>query len=612
MQKAEYVLNAMHKLGMAGKPLTRVYRQLYNENLYLKAYAKLYPNRGALTPGVTGETVDGMNLRRIETIIEELRYERFNWRPARRVYIKKKQGGRRPLGMPDFRDKLVQEVLNGLLSAYYEPQFSRNSHGFRPERGCHTALAQISVQFTGTIWFIEGDIKGCFDNIDHDTLMAILSRDIHDQRLLNLIHKGLKAGVLDDWRYGKTYSGTPQGGVLSPLLANIYLNELDQFVEKELQSKWIKGERRRNNKAYKKYELKLKQAWKQGDRERYRRLKLERRELPARDQKDPSYRRLRYVRYADDYLIGFVGTKQETEAIKAALAEFLKTTLNLEQSREKTLITHAKTEQAHFLGYAISVYQSNHVMSIDEKTGIKQRSVNGRVRLGIPARLMREKMKYYTRHNVVVSEYVLTHQSVANIIKQYQERFRGLAEYYKFAVDRYRLGGLKGVMQEALVKTIAQKLKISVARVYRKYRSRKTVNGHVYNILLETIETENGFYRFEWGGIPLTHEKPKRTIRIDDTLPKVRWSKGGELVKRLTANQCEICGSSKRVEVHHVRNLADLKKRWRGRRAKPEWVKLMVARNRKTLVVCRKCHAAIHGGKMDRNEFMHSVNWRAG
>ncbi|MDJ0752819.1 MAG: reverse transcriptase domain-containing protein [Ardenticatenaceae bacterium] len=610
MQKAEYVLNAMHKLGMVDKPLTRVYRQLFNQNLYLRAYAKLYPNAGALTPGSTAETVDGMNLRRIETIIEELRYERFQWRPARRVYIKKKQGGRRPLGMPDFRDKLMQEVINSLLSAYYEPRFSRNSHGFRPQRGCHTALSQISVQFTGTVWFIEGDIKGCFDHIDHDILMAIISRNIHDQRLLNLIRSGLEAGILEDFRYEKSYSGTPQGGVLSPLLANIYLNELDQYVEQVLQPKWRKGKARRRNKAYKAYEYQISQAWKRGDREACKRLKRERRELPSLDSHDPTYRRLWYMRYADDYLLGYIGPKQEAETIKAELGDYLATTLKLQQSPEKTLITHAKTEQAHFLGYAVSVYHANHVMSRGTGLYIKRRSANGRIRLGIPAGLIREKIKYYKRHDVVVSEYVLTHQSVANIIKQYQERFRGLAEYYKFAVDRYRLGGLKGIMQEALVKTLAQKLKISARRVYRKYRSTKDVNGRRYNILVETVETKTGIRRFEWGGVPLTHVKPSRDEVIDDTKPKVRWSMGGELVQRLLAEECEICGSSQRIEVHHVRNLADLKKRWRGRKAKPTWVKLMVARNRKTLVVCRKCHAAIHAGKMDIP--VQQVNWRAG
>src|SRR5271157_2785106 len=165
MQKAEIVLEALRKLGKSNKPLERVYRQLYNENLYLAAYAKLYRNNGALTKGTEDETIDGMNLNRIRTIIEEIRTERFRFTPARRIWIDKKNGHKRPLGIPNFKDKLVQEVIRGLLDAYYEPRFSDNSHGFRSTKGCHTALAQIRQQFKGIAWYIEGDIQGCFDNV---------------------------------------------------------------------------------------------------------------------------------------------------------------------------------------------------------------------------------------------------------------------------------------------------------------------------------------------------------------------------------------------------------------------------------------------------------------
>jgi group II intron reverse transcriptase/maturase len=608
MQKAEYVFEAMHKLGMANKPITRIYRQMYNEEMYLGAYAKLYPNRGALSRGVTNETVDGMSLERIERIIEEMKYERFNWNPVNRTYIPKRKGGQRPIGKPDFRDKLVQEIIRAILSAYYEPQFSQNSHGFRPERGCHTALAQIAIQCTGASWFIEGDIKGCFDNIDHDILMSILRRDIQDNRFLNLIESGLKAGILNDWKYEQSYSGVPQGGVLSPLLANIYLNEFDQFVEQTLIPKWSKGQQRHRNPQYRAIEYRLSQARKQGDREAYKRLKTLQRSIPSKDTHDPNYRRLFYIRYADDYLLSYIGPKHEAEAIKEEIAEFLQTRLKLQQNQEKTLITHAKTEQAHFLGYAISVYHADHKLSLHQNR--KRRCANGRVRLGIPAGLIQEKIRRYMRHNKVVSERALLDESVAEIIKQYQARFRGLAEYYKFAVDRHRLGGLRGVMQEAMVKTIAHKKKMTVRQVYQKYKDEKIINGRTYKILAETVETERGVYRFEWGGIPLTTVKPGEA-KIDDTLPKVTWSRGGELIQRLQANRCEICGSRDRIAVHHIRKLKDLKKRWRGRREKPEWVKHMIARQRKTLVVCNTCHHEIHNGKMDKPINVPSVNWRA-
>jgi group II intron reverse transcriptase/maturase len=599
MQSADNVFAAMHKLGVAGKPLNRVYRQLFNEKMYLRAYAKLYPNRGALTSGTDGETVDGMNLKRIESITEQMRCERFKWKPARRIHIEKKSGGKRPLGIPNFRDKLVQEVIRAILSAYYEPQFRQNSHGFRPLRGCHTALEQVHRKFRGAVWLIEGDIKGCFDNIDHEILMTILSKKIHDGRLLNLIREGLKVGIMADWKHQRTLSGTPQGSVLSPLLANVYLNELDIFMETTLIPKWTRGEKRRRNRAYQAIRDQMRKAKAKGKVDELLRLKTQLKRLPSGDTHDPGYRRLQYVRYADDYLIGFIGSKQEAVEIKAELADFLKRHLNLTQSNAKTFITHARTQKANFLGYAVSTYHVNDKFTTLKHSGERTRSINGLVRLAVPKGYVREKIKPYMSNGKAVSRFFLTNLSVAEIVRQYQAEFRGIAEYYRFAVNRRALQGLFAVMQESLAKTIASKEKVRVSEVFRRYKDRKVVSGTVYKILAVQIETENGIHRFEWGGIPLIHEKSWKT-RINDEIPKPLWSSGGELIQRLQANRCEICGSTQQIEVHHVRKLSDLKHRWQGRKAKPEWVKLMVARRRKTLIVCRQCHLDIHHGRMDR------------
>ncbi|MEO0560464.1 MAG: reverse transcriptase/maturase family protein [Chloroflexota bacterium] len=231
-------------MGVKRTPLTRVYRSLYSEELYLKAYAKIYKNAGALTPGTEGETADGMSMAVVRDIIEQMRYERFRFRPSLGSGVPKKSGGIRKLGMPNFKDKLVQEALRMTLDAYYEPRFRDCSHGYRPGRGCHTALKQIKQSFRGAAWFIEGDIKGCFDNIDHDVLLDIMARDVQDGRLLNLVRQGLKAGKLEEWEYKDTHSGTPQGGILSPLLSNMYLNELDSFVEDVLKPQYTRGKER--------------------------------------------------------------------------------------------------------------------------------------------------------------------------------------------------------------------------------------------------------------------------------------------------------------------------------------------------------------------------------
>ena len=216
MQSAETVLDVIGKRGARGLPLQRLYRQMFNPQLFLVAYGRIYANKGAMTPGVTAETPDGMSLAKIGTIIDALRHERYRWRPARRIYIDKKGSSKkRPLGLPTWSDKLVAEVVRLLLEAYYEPQFSDRSHGFRPGRGCHTALSEVVEVWTGTHWFIEGDISDCFGSLDHDLMIKMLAEKIHDSRFLRLVANMLKAGYLEDWRWHDTLSGCPQGGLCS-------------------------------------------------------------------------------------------------------------------------------------------------------------------------------------------------------------------------------------------------------------------------------------------------------------------------------------------------------------------------------------------------------------
>ena len=211
MQDAETVLEVLRERGRKGLPLTQLYRQMFNKDLYLLAYGNIYSNQGAMTPGACGETADGMSEGMIEEIIELMRFERYRFAPARRVYIPKKNGKLRPLGIPSWRDKLTGEVVRLILEAVYEPVFSSRSHGFRKGRGCHTALRQVRDTWTGTVWFIEGDISDCYGSVDHEILMQILSEKIGDQRFLQLIRGMLKAGYLEDWEYKDTLSGTPQG-----------------------------------------------------------------------------------------------------------------------------------------------------------------------------------------------------------------------------------------------------------------------------------------------------------------------------------------------------------------------------------------------------------------
>src|SRR6201993_1292198 len=265
MQNAETVLSVLRERGRRGLPLDELYRQLFNPQLYLLAYGRIYSNKGAMTPGPDAETADGMTLGKIERIIDAVRHERYRFKPVRRLYIPKKDGKQRPLGLPSWSDKLLGEVIRLLLEAYYEPQFSDHSHGYRPGRGCHTALREVARTWTGTSWFIEGDISQCFDRLDSRVMLETLGEKIHDNRLLRLVGQMLAAGYLEDWVWHATLSGVPQGGVLSPCLSNIYLNRLDKFVETILMPEYNRGALRKRNPEYRRVQQAASRARRRGD-----------------------------------------------------------------------------------------------------------------------------------------------------------------------------------------------------------------------------------------------------------------------------------------------------------------------------------------------------------
>jgi len=359
MRTSESVFGMPQDRGKRGGPVYDRYRQLYNPHLYLTAYGRIYANDGAMTRGSTEETADAMSLEKIGKIIEDLRHERYRWTPVRRTFVPKKNGKMRALGLPTWSDKLLQEVIRSLLEAYYEPQFSDHSHGYRPQRGCHTALSHIEHAWTGCHWFVEGDIQACFDRLDHTVMLNILAEKIHDPRFLRLMKQLLQAGYLEEWRFLPTLSGVPQGGIVSPVLANIYLNQLDQFVETHLIPKHTRGQVRKKNPAYRRIQERLSRARRKGEYRKAKALLRQAQQLPAGDPNDPTYRRLRYVRYADDVLCGFLGPREEGEQTKQEVGTFLQKTLRLELCQEKTLITHAQTQAARFLGDDLQVRYCN-------------------------------------------------------------------------------------------------------------------------------------------------------------------------------------------------------------------------------------------------------------
>jgi group II intron reverse transcriptase/maturase len=583
MQSAETVLGILRERGRRGLPCNELYRQLFNRNLYLMAYGKIYANHGAMTSGADAETADGMSEDKIDQIIEAMRHERYHFSPARRTYIPKKNGKLRPLGLPSWSDKLVGEVVRLLLEAYYEPTFSDHSHGFRPRRGCHTALREVERTWTGTTWFIEGDISDCFGSLDHDVMIRILSEKIHDNRFLWLVHQMLKAGYLEDWKYHQTLSGCPQGGVVSPVLSNIYLHKLDVFVETVLIPQYTRGGRRRPNPEYVRIRNRMETARSRGKRDEARSLRRQQRLLPSKDPQDPGYRRLRYTRYADDHLLGFTGPKAEAEAIKDQLARFLRDDLALELNPDKTLVTHARTRAARYLGYEITVQHS------DTKITHGRRTANGTIALRVPLDMIKAKSAPYRRHGKPWHRPELQNLDDYDIVQTYAAEYRGIIGYYRLAVDVWRLSALRWNALTSMLKTLAAKYQSTVSKMAAKYQT-KVKTRHGLRTCFEARVHRNGrpdlVARF--GGIPLVRDK---SAVIVDRVPAPAPHPRKELIYRLLTRRCELCGDPGKVLVHQVRKLSSLGPAAPGQ---PAWAAVMARKRRKTLVVCRPCHDIIH------------------
>lgn len=431
-------------------------------------------------------------------------------------------------------------------------------------------------------WFIEGDIKGCFDHIDHEKLLEIIGRDIQDRSFLQLLQSMLKAGYLEEWRYNRTFSGTPQGGIASPILANIYLNELDKWVEQKLVPAYNQGERRKTNVAYSRVMAAARRRQRKGDLQGAKQLRAKARGLPAWDVRDDTFKRLWYVRYADDFLIGLIGNRQEALDIKQMLKEFLRAELKLELSEEKTSITRASQQPARFLGYDIS-------FPINKE----KRSTIGQVVLRVPKETTQKWVAFYSQNGKPAPRAVRRHRSDYEIIDQYGAELRGVYHYYKFALNVGRaVGHIKHIMMTSLVSTLASKHKTSNRQIYRRYKFTAETVG-----VKKT--TEDG-YSATFGGFSLKREKIKPHQPLNDTYPW-RYYGRNETASRLAMNQCEIEGcENEAVEAHHIRALKDLKQRWQDRKQEaPYWIWFMISRNRKTIMVCQKHHREIHTGLYD-------------
>ena len=583
----------------------RLYRNLYNPEFYMLAYKNIYANDGSMTPGMDGTTLDGMSSRRIDGIIASLKGRSYQPNPARREYIPKKSdpNKKRPLGIPSANDKLVQEVVRLILESIYEPNFSEHSHGFRPRRSCHTALLHLQRTFTGAKWFVEGDIKACFDSFDHHVLIDILRRRIADETFIALMWKFLKAGYMEQWEYHKTYSGTPQGSGISPILANIYLNELDRhiaeykasFDQGSSLSRKVNPEYERMRGAIDRSKRRNAKMWDELDEtERkqkaaaLRNMKTELRKLPRSDPFDANYKSLQYIRYADDFIIGVIGNKEDAEAVKSDLASYLSEKLKLTLSAEKTKITHT-SEFARFLGYDITVSRSQEIKK--SKKGYKSRVYSAVVKLYTPhekykAKLLElgairiKKDSIGQEHWKAIHRGKLINRTDIEILSKYNAEVRGLANYYALACNPTALAHFSSLLKYSMLKTFAAKYRTKVSKIKARY----VKNGD----FTVAYETKSGRKESVYYNKGFKRKTEPFCGQIDLLETYKRYAKPNGLLRKLRAKTCELCGTvCDDIEIHQVKHLKYLT----GNTA---WEETMRARHRKTLAVCPACHSQIH------------------
>ena len=596
-KKLEGITNASKE----GKPVKWLFRYMTNcRELWVEAYANIYSNKGAITKGVNENTLDGFSFERVDEIMEKLKSQTYRFTPARRVYIPKRTGNKkRPLGIPTGDDKLVMEVARILLERIYEPTFTENSQGFRPKRSCQTALERIQKEWTGIKWFVEFDILGFFDNMDHEIMVRLLEKKIDDKRFIKLIKYMLKAGYLEDWKYHPSYSGTPQGGGISPILSNIYLHELDTFIN-EQEKEFTKGKKRKTTPEYHRlsdqmYRIrrKISQVGRTPDLvEKLKVLDRAQKTLPSKDSHDEGYKRLRYSRYADDFVVGIIGTEDDAKEIMEMIKTFIGEKLKLQVSKDKTGICTGK-EGVKFLSYKISINSADKV--IRKKVFgryTRQRSIKERIRLEVPKGKAREFCHKYGygdwQETKPVHRPELLNASDVEIISTYNAELRGIANYYCLASNVKReLSKLEYMANYSLFKTLAGKHKTKMTQNIAKLKKGNEY-VHKYEVKGET-RTVNVY--------KLKHmEKKAKNWNVDE-IPNTLYliSSRNELVKRLNSEVCEYCRRTDLpLQSHHVRKLKDLKKK----KNLQKWQEVMIARNRKTLVMCVECHDLLHAGKL--------------
>jgi group II intron reverse transcriptase/maturase len=543
----------------------KLYKILYDKELYYAAYNKLKSKPGNMTPGIVPTTLDGISVEVIEEIIQSLKDDTFKFQPGRRVMIPKASGGERPLTIAPPRDKLVQECIRMILEAIYEPSFDNNSHGFRPNRSCHSALRALRQRFVMAKWFIEGDISQCFPSIDHEKLMSILAERIKDQRFLGIIRKALKAGYMEFRKYSHSVAGTPQGSIISPILANIYLSKLDAFVA-NLKEEFDVGKKATIDPVYKRLARFKERAKSVEEKLRLHKLILK---TPSKLNIDPNFKKLEYIRYADDWIIGVRGSREDCASLMEKIRIFLKNELKLELSETKTKITNASKEVAEFL--SVRIRRSNHI-TFSNKKNVLTRNVRN-LRLTAPIDRVTKKLTVngFMKNNSPYPKFIWMQESKDAIILLYNSVYRGIIQYYRFADNFNDLSSkVHYILKNSCARLLTAKFKANTqGGIYAKYG--KNLKGG----------DKHGFVN-----IVLGINTAAFNVKTDDVLLRLQ-AKG---ISKTTLEEltCSVCDSDYRVEMHHIRMMKDLN-------PKSNLIdKIMARKNRKQIPLCRKCHMEYH------------------
>jgi group II intron reverse transcriptase/maturase len=580
-----------------------LYRLLYRGDLYQLAYERIKSKPGNMTPGTDGKTLDGFSLGTIEAITQEMRTEQFHFKPVRTTFIPKANGKMRKLGIPCVRDKVVQEALRLILEAIYDspegPYFRETSHGFRPNHSCHTALREFRGKWSAANWFIEGDIQACFDELDHHVLVTTLRKKIHDERFLNLIWKLLNAGYLDlHGRKKESLIGSPQGGILSPILANAYLHELDEFVE-GLRLKLERGKRKRRNPTYQRLSWQKSRMVKHGETktDEFKCVSQRMRTLPTLQVDDPGFVRIKYLRYADDWLIGVWGSHALAEHIKQEVKIFLNDQLRLTLSEEKTCITHARTEVALFLGTQLRVGGGSEaklaLQSNEWGKLFKRRSTGWETVMNAPLPKLLKRLSdrgFCTADGKPTPKSGWAFLDVEQVILLYSSINRGIQNYYRFVDNWAQLQRLQYILQFSLAMTLGRKFKISTPKVFKRFG--KSLTYVIRDQGGQEKKTVSFFLNHDWaknreafqGG-----KHPEPDLLRTEMCMRSRSN---------LAKPCCICGDTLdkvQIEMHHVRHIRKLS----AKRQATGFNRILRMLNRKQIPVCKACHANIHRGKYD-------------